>query len=180
MRIQAMTAAAVLALTAAACSGADEAPPAPTEAPAPLPQPLPLGREGAYQAASGDPEGFVRALYAIYAAPDRTAPEPGRDPLYTRTLNALVGEDFRRATGGKPWLDGDPVCDCQDGAVVLTSVAVTQTDRNTAEAAVVFTVDGQKRRQTLKLSREATAWRVADVLVAGRPALSESLLKAIG
>lgn len=174
MRVQAIMTAAVLALTAAACSPAEKAPPAPAEASVPLPP----GREGAYQAASGDPEGFVRALYAAYAAPDQTAPEPGRDPLYTRTLNALVGEDFRRSHG-KPWLKIDPVCDCMGGVVVLTSVAVTQADKTTAEAAVVFTVDGQERRQTLKLSREATQWRVSDVLVAGRLALSESLLKAI-
>ncbi|MEG1028942.1 MAG: DUF3828 domain-containing protein, partial [Brevundimonas sp.] len=155
MRVQAMTAAAVLVLTATACSPAEEVSPAPVEAPAPLPP----GREGAYQAAGGDPEGFVRALYAAYAATDQTAPEPGRDPLYTRTLNALVGEDFRRSNG-KPWLKTDPVCDCTGGTVALTSVALTQADRTTAEAAVVFTVDGQERHQTLKLSREATAWRV--------------------
>ena len=174
MRVQAIMTAAVLALAAAACSRTEDAPPASAEASAPLP----AGREGAYQAAGGDPEGFVRALYAAYAAPGQTAPEPGRDPLYTRTLNALVGEDFRRSHG-KPWLKTDPVCDCTGGAVVLTSVAMTQADRTTAEAAVVFTVDSKERHQTLKLSREATAWRVADVLVEGRPALSESLLKAI-
>ena len=168
-----LIAAAVAALALAACSeGA--APVEPAEAPAPVK----AGREGAYEAAGGEPEGFVRALYAMYATPGETPP-PGRDPLYSRTLNALVGEDFRRS-GGKPSLDRDPVCDCTGGAVALTSVTVTQADRANADAAVVFTVDGQKKRQTLKLVREATAWRVADVVVEGEEPLAARLTKAIG
>src|SRR5690606_11831690 len=89
MRVQAMTAAAVLALTAAACSPAEEKAPAPAEAPL-------TGRAAIYAAGEKEAEAFVRALYANAAAPLANDPaaaaiSPGRDPLYSRTLNALIG-----------------------------------------------------------------------------------------
>lgn len=151
--------------------------PAP-EAPAPAAPTYPATRAGAFEAAADTPETFVRALYASYAAKE-PLPEPGREPLYTRTLNALVGEDFRRSNG-KPWLKNDPVCDCTEGTISLTSVSVNQADRTNATADVVFTVDGAEKRQTLTLSREATRWRIADIKGADNPSLSESLFKAIG
>lgn len=162
-----------LGLTLAAC---DEA--SPPQEPAPAAPTYAATRDGAFEAASDTPETFIRALYAAYEA-DEPRPEPGREPLYTRTLNALVGEDFRRSNG-KPWLKVDPVCDCTGGEVKLTSLSVAQADRTNATAEVVFTVDGSEKRQTLTLAREATRWRVADVQLAGQPRLSESLFKAIG
>lgn len=161
------------ALALSACEAKPE--PAPKEKTAPA---FPATQAGAFEAAAGTPEDMVRALYAAYAANEPKS-EPGREPLYTRTLNALVGEDFRRSNG-KPWLKNDPVCDCTDGTIALTSVIVKQPDRTNATADVVFTVDGVEKRQTLTLSREATRWRIADVAVAGKPPLSESLFKAIG
>ena len=168
-----------LAVSAALILTACEAQTPPAEqAPAPAAPAYPATQAGAFEAASGTPEDMVRALYAAYAA-NEPRPEPGREPLYTRTLNALVGEDFRRSNG-KPWLKVDPVCDCNGGEVKLSSVSLTQPDRTNATAEVVFTVDGTEKRQTLTLAREATRWRISDVQVAGQPRLSESLFKAIG
>ena len=168
-----MPAALALGLALSACSET----PAP-QAPAPAAPSYPATRDGTFEAAAGDPEAFVRALYAAYAAAE-PRPEPGRDPLYSRTLNALVGEDHRRS-GGKPWLTVDPVCGCTGGAVALSSVSVNQADPANATADVVFTVDGAEKRRTLTLAREATRWRVADAQAPGQPLLSESLFKAIG
>lgn len=170
------TAMAVLALLAACSQAADPA--AAPEAPA---VPAKVGRDAAYEAAAGEPEGFVRALYGIYAATGQAAPAPGRDSLLGRTLNAMVGADHNQALGKgrRPYLRKDFICDCTGGQVVLTSVQTAQADKNNAEAAVVFTVDGQEKRQTLKLVREGTNWKVADVLVPGQAPLTERLLKVI-
>lgn len=175
MRLTPMFAAAA-ALLAAACSPPAEEAAAPAEAPAPVMK----GREAAYAAARGEPEGFVRALYALYADPQETPP-PGRDPLLGRTLNAMVGADHHQAVGEKrpPYLKHDFICDCDGGTVVLTSVQVTPVDRFNADAAVVFTVDGQEKRQTLKLVQEGMNWKVADVLVPGQAPLTERILKVI-
>lgn len=173
------TAMALVALLAA-CSQAGEAADAPETAAA-APAPAKVGRDAAYEAAAAEPEGFVRALYGIYAATGQASPAPGRDPLLGRTLNAMVGADHNQALGKgrRPYLRKDFICDCTGGQVVLTSVQTAQADKNTAEAAVVFTVDGQEKRQTLKLVREGTNWKVADVLVPGQAPLTERLLKVI-
>ena len=105
---------------------------------------------------------------------------PGQEPIYGRMLNAMIGADFAKAAGEVPTLNYNPICDCQDsGGFTLVSVTVTSSDPQTAEAAVVFTNMGETKRQTLKLVKEGPMWRVSDVLVPGRPALTEQLMAAI-
>ncbi|MFT4912370.1 MAG: hypothetical protein ACI9YM_000945 [Brevundimonas sp.] len=143
---------------------------------------LPPGRPAIYAAALEGPEPFVRALYAVYAGDGRGLEPlpPGRDPIYGRTLNAMIGADFRKADGEAPFLNHDPICGCQDsGGLVLESVVVTESGATTAEAAVVFSNLGETHRQTLKLMKEGQSWRVVDVLVPGQPPLTEQLLKVI-
>ncbi len=178
MRRHVLIIAAVLA-GLAACSPSDEAAPGPAEATAALPP----GRPAIYEAARVGPEEFVRALYAAHATPGASMgepPPPGRDPIYDRMLNAMIGEDFRKAAGEVPTLNYDPVCDCQDTeGFALESVTVTQSGPAAAEAAVVFVNAGETKRQTLKLVKEGPMWKVSDVLVPGRPALTEQLLATI-
>lgn len=160
-----------------ACSDVDPEAPSPAVAEVVAP-----GRPAIYQAATEGPEAFVRALYAAHASGARMGEPPplGRDPIYDRMLNAMIGEDFRKAAGEAPTLNHDPICDCQDSeGLTLDSVTVTQTGPAAAEAAVVFTNMGESKRQTLKLVKEGPMWRVADVLVPGRPALTEQLMAAI-
>jgi hypothetical protein len=175
MRLSLLAVAAVLA----ACS-AEPDPREPASAPAAAPQ-VP-GRPAIYAAAEQGPEAFVRALYAVYESggPQGEQPPPGRDPIYGRTMNAMIGEDFRKAGGEVPFLNFDPICDCQDwGPFRLDSVTVTETGQNKADAAVVFTNGETQVRQTLKLEREGPMWRVADIVKDGEAPLSEQLLKVI-
>ncbi|MFS0739185.1 DUF3828 domain-containing protein [Brevundimonas sp. 3P9-tot-E] len=168
MRLQALATAAVLALTAAACSAEKEAP-APAEAAASAL----TGRAAVYAAGEKDAEAFVRALYARAAEP-RDAPDPaeaaitpGRDPLYSRTLNALIGVDFREAQSRDevPYLNYDPICACQDAdSFALKTVTMTPDGPQAATAEVVFTNHGRERRQTLKLAKEGPMWRIADII----------------
>jgi len=168
MRLQALATAAMLALTAAACSAEKEAP-APAEAAAPAP----TGRAAVYAAGEKDAEAFVRALYARAAAPQTTpdpadaAITPGRAPLYSRTLNALIGVDFREAQSRDevPYLNYDPICACQDAdGFALKTVTMTPDGPQAATAEVVFTNHGRERRQTLKLVKEGPMWRIADII----------------
>jgi hypothetical protein len=182
MRPTAGSLAVALALTmaVAACSEGGEPADAPKAA-APAAEP---GRPAIYAAAAEGPEPFVRALYAVYEAggPKGETPPPGQDPIYGRTLNAMIGADFRKAGPDQaPFLNFDPICDCQDqGTFTLDTVAITETGQNKADAAVTFTNDGERKSQTLKLEREGPMWRVADVVKPGEPPLSEQLLKVIG
>ena len=175
MRVQAMMTAAVLALTAAACSPAEEKTPAPAEAPL-------TGRAAIYAAGEKDAEAFVRALYANAAAPlandpAATAITPGRDPLYTRTLNALVGADFNAAKGEVPYLNYDPICGCQDAdGFALTALKMTPDGDRAALAEVTFANHGQTQRQTLKLAKEGPMWRIADVIDGQGQSLHDALM----
>nr|WP_313423995.1 DUF3828 domain-containing protein [Brevundimonas diminuta] len=168
MRLQALATAAVLALTAAACSAEKEAP-APAEAAASAL----TGRAAVYAAGEKDAEAFVRALYARAATPQTTpdpaeaAITPGRDPLYSRTLNALIDVDFREAQSRDevPYLNYDPVCACQDAdGFALKTVTMTPDGPQAATADVVFTNHGREHRQTLKLVKEGPMWRIADII----------------
>ena len=173
MRVQAMMAAAVLALTA--CSPAEEKAPAPVEAPL-------TGRAAIYAAGEQNPEAFVRALYADAAAPLANDPakatiSPGRDPLYSRTLNALIGVDFREARGEVPYLNYDPVCACQDAdGFAMTGLKMTPDGDKAATADVTFTNHGQTHQQTLKLVREGPMWRIADIIDAKGKSLHDALM----
>ena len=177
MRLSLIAVAAFAAL--AACSPSGDGAVEPADAPAALPP----GRPAVYEAARVGPEEFVRALYAVHATPGASMgepPAPGQEPLYDRMLNAMIGADFTKAAGEVPTLNYDPICDCQDsGEFALQSVTVTQSGPAAAEAAVVFTNLGETKRQTLKLAKEGPMWRVSDVLVPGRPALTEQLMAAI-
>src|SRR5687768_12484385 len=106
----------------AACSSEDGAKEA-----AAAPAALPPGRPAIYEAARAGPEPFVRALYAVHVsgAGMGEAPAPGQDPIYDRMLNAMIGEDVRRAAGEAPTLNYDPICACQDsGPFTLDAVVI--------------------------------------------------------
>lgn len=168
---RALRVAALLSLPLAACSGAEPAEPAEP--------PLPPGRPGLYMAAEQGPEPFVRALYAAYAEGLPEAVPPGREPLYGRTLNALIGEDFRR-NGDRRVLTRDPFCDCTDSAgLSLSSLEVAETGANAGQARAVFVLGGQTRSQTLTLAREGPLWRVTDIAFDGQRPISDVLYDAI-
>ncbi|RZJ41526.1 MAG: DUF3828 domain-containing protein, partial [Brevundimonas sp.] len=161
----------------AACSQPEPEAKAPSEPPAAA---LPPGRPAVYAAQTEGPEPFVRAVYEMVAAGDADAPPPGRDPIYDRTLNALIGEDFRKAGNEVPTLNYNPVCDCQDGTVVLRNLSLTATGEDAYDAVVAFTVEGEAKTQTLKLEKEGGRfWKIADILVPGREPLTKQLLAAI-
>jgi len=170
-----------LALALAACSPADtvesDAGPSASEAAPPLGT-----REAVYAAQSQGPEAFVRALYAQYVSrgPKGETPAPGREPLFSRTLNATIGADVRIANGEVPSLNYDLICACRDqGVFTLDNVVVGQSDPNTATAAVVFTNAGETTSQTLILVREGVNWKVDDVIGSEGASIKQDTIKLI-
>ena len=170
---------AALSVAASACSQAKDD--APTAADPSTATAAAAGtREAVYAAQSQGPEAFVRALYDQYVAggPKGETPAPGQEPLFSRTLNALVGADFRAANGEVPTLDYDPVCSCQDqGPFTLDNVVIGQTDVNNATAAVVFTNAGETTAQTLKLVREGVNWKIDDIQKGTDESIHDTLMK---
>lgn len=167
----------VCGLAVTACS-----PKTPEKAEAPAAAALPPGRPAVYAVQAEGPEPFVRALYAIYVAggPKEPPPPPGQDPLYSRMLNATIGADVRVAKGEVPTLNYDLICGCQDqGAFTLDSLAVAQSAPSAAEAAVAFTNEGRITRQTLKLVREGSNWKVDDIIDADGKSIREATVKVI-
>ena len=127
----------------------------------------PVSRDQVYAAAGEGPEAFVRTIYAQYVngGPQGEQPARGQDPMFSRTMNALIGADFRAANGEVPTLNYDPFCACQDqGDFVVTATAVAQADANTAEANVAFTNMGEQKTLKLKLVREGPNWKVDDII----------------
>ncbi len=161
---------AAVALMLAACSPEAEAPAEPAA-------PQKVGREAAIEAGNGTPEQFVRALYAAYDHPPAEPVAPGRDMLIQRTLNAMIFYDWKNAkeANREPHLKNDPVCDCTGGKVVLKTVAITEGERNYADAAVTFTVDGVEKSQIVKLEKEGGRWKVLDIVKPGEKPLTEQL-----
>jgi len=143
---------------------------------------LPTGpgtREAVYAAQSQGAEPFVRAVYGQYVAggPKGEQPAPGQDPIFSRTLNALIATDFRLANGEVPTMNYDPVCGCQDqGTFSLDSMAVASVDDNTAQASVVFTNLGEQKNATLKLVREGANWKIDDIAMGVEPSLHDTLM----
>ncbi|CAN5340333.1 hypothetical protein BH10PSE2_BH10PSE2_18890 [soil metagenome] len=180
MRVLILSAVAVLGLAACSNGEAAKGPAAPAAPPAAPIQPP--GRPAIYAAQPIGPAAFVNALYAVYVAggPKDDQPPPGRDPIYSRMLNATIGADVRVAKGEVPTLNYDPLCGCQDqGDFALNSVAISQTGVNAATADVVFTNLGTQTRQTLKLVREGVSWKVDDVVDSEGKSLSGTLLAVI-
>lgn len=58
---------------------------------------------------------FVSNVYRNYATGDRfSALGRDADTLFSPELLALIREDSKQAQGEVGYLDGDPLCDCQD------------------------------------------------------------------
>lgn len=172
----------VAALTLAACSQEKEAK-APASASASATAGAfastgPVSRDQVYAAAGEGAQAFVTAIYAQYVngGPQGEPPAPGQDPMFSRTMNALIGADFRAANGEVPTLNYDPFCACQDqGDFVVRSTAVAQSDPNAAEANVAFTNLGEQKSIKLKLVREGPNWKVDDV-IDGADSLHDTLM----
>lgn len=190
MRLLISLAAVAACAAIAACSPSEEAAPADeataeasASAGAVVP-PIgsgPVTRAQIYAAAAESPEAFARAIFAQYVngGPSEPPPPPGQDPMFSRTMNALIGDDFRAANGEVGTIEFDIFCQCQDqDGFVVDSMAVAQGDENTAGVSVVFTNMGIQKTAILELVREGGNWKVDDVEIGMTNSVKDMLIAA--
>ena len=122
------------------------------------------------------PRAFVERLYAGYRQPDYSPlARPGR--IFAKPLVAAIREDVRLSHNEVGYMDGDPLCQCQDAAGLRYSIdEVRQPASKTATASILLTFgDSDRRALELRLVRTSSGWRIADVVTADEPSLLESL-----
>ena len=110
------------------------------------------------------PTVHMEQLYARYS-------EPGFNPLakpelyFTPKLAAAIEEDSRLAKGEVGYLDGDPICQCQDSAGLRATVANERMiGAGKAEVCVSIGLTGYPPRPaTFLLVQTEAGWRIADV-----------------
>lgn len=110
-----------------------------------------------------DPAAFIRRVYAGY---DHSGYSPLLNPekLFSPKLTAAIRQD---SSGGEVgYLDGDPLCDCQDyDRISANIVSMRRPSAKLATAQVQVTL-GPNEVRDLKLSLVLTrsGWRIADVV----------------
>ncbi len=125
------------------------------------------------------PRQFMERLYGYYGQPDYS-PFTHPDRVFAPRLLASINEDSRLAHGEVGYLDGDPVCQCQDPAGMHASVTgVRATGHGIAIARVSIAWDAAKPTLAqFTLTRTAKGWRIADVSSVDEPSLLKALESA--
>ena len=122
------------------------------------------------------PTQFMQRLYASYRKRDYS-PFDHPDRVFAPRLAAALAEDAKLANGEMGYLDGDPVCQCQDTAgmrATVVNVTPLGTDKALVRVSIGFT--GTKARMArFSLERGGRGWRIADVSSADEV----SLLRAV-
>ena len=130
----------------------------------------------AAQPAEG-PRAFISRLYSEYGK-DGFSPLAEPQLYFAPGLVAEIRKDG--ADGEVGYLDGDPLCDCQDYDHLTASVLkVRQPSANAAIADVRVTImPGTVRKLELRLARGGSGWRVADIVGADHHSLLSELKRA--
>ena len=120
-------------------------------------------------ARAGDPsaEAFVRGVYAGYAAAEAVDAPPveAGPPMWSRRMAALIERDIELAGDDLPFLDADPICNCQDWeGIAVRWVRTRAIGRGRTEATVRFVNAGEAQTARFMLIREDGGWRIDDIL----------------
>lgn len=131
---------------------------------------LAAGMSAAAQEGSEGAEAFVRGVFAGYSA-DGEDEWPLADynlgEVFSARMAGLIRRDRALSEGELPYLDADPLCQCQDwGEFRVESVRVYRVASDPGRRAVVtFTNFGERRTTRLRLSGDPNSgWRIDDVL----------------
>lgn len=138
-----------------------------------MPAAAQVGSEGA--------EAFVRGVFAGYSAngeDEWPLAEYNLSDVFSARMAGLIRRDRALAEDDLPYLDADPLCQCQDwGDFRVESVRIIHIARMPGRRAdVTFTNFGQRETTRLQLSGDPiSGWRIDDVLTPGQPGLAEQL-----
>jgi hypothetical protein len=126
------------------------------------------------------PKAWMERVYAQYRTSPDFSPFKHAELYFAPTLLAAINEDSRLAHGEVGYLDGDPICQCQDTAGMRPRV-LKVTRPSAGKASVQVLIDWQDntaRKARFSLVRVRGAWRIADVASGDERSLLQALLKA--
>ena len=126
------------------------------------------------------PKAWIEHVYAQYRSNRDFSPFTHPDRYFAPTLLAAINEDSRLAHGEVGYLDGDPICQCQDADGMRPRV-LKVTSAGAGRASVQVLIDWQDstaRRARFSLVRLRGGWRIADVASGDERSLLEALRKA--
>lgn len=109
-------------------------------------------------------EKFLRGVYAHYRESKSPAPEIKDEDIYDAPLLALMDADSKAADGEVGYLDGDPMCDCQDYDIRDVRIGFAPAGSGQLKATVSMLNFGERKTINLLLHKTAKGWRVADVI----------------
>lgn len=118
------------------------------------------------------PRAYIERVYSNYRrARFNPLDYPGR--YFAPRLLAAMDEDARLSKGEVGYLDGDPICQCQDPAGLHASVTRVRGDGPArATIAVLIGFTGEKPRPvTFSLVHTKAGWRIADIASSDEPSL---------
>ena len=122
------------------------------------------------------PQRFLDRVYASYEQRD-FSPFVRPDRFFAPSLVAAIREDSQLAHGEVGYLDGDPLCQCQDASGLrarITRVSITSPGH--AKAVVFLNYpDNTPTRVRLSLIRTKLGWRIADISAGDTPSLIRAL-----
>ena len=131
------------------------------------------------QGGSDGAEAFVRSVYASYTEDGPWPIDEARlDEVFTARTGALIRRDRELSGDDLPYLDADPICNCQDFEDIR--VVESGSDRD-AEGRVIVRVrfvNGGEEMETdfLMAGDPNQGWRIDDILNAdGYPSLADNL-----
>lgn len=122
------------------------------------------------------PKAFLERVYASYR--DRNfSPFVRADRYFAPRLKAAIDQDARLAKGEVGYIDGDPICQCQDSDGLRAKVVrIRRQGSGKAFAEVLLDYpDSTATHVRFTLVRTKAGWRITDVSSGDEP----SLLRAI-
>ena len=124
------------------------------------------------------PRQFMTRIYAEYRDPD-FSPFTHPERYFSLRLRAAIAEDARLAHGEVGYVDGDPICQCQDPAGMTPTVTAVAQHGASATVRVTIGWDHDPARPaTFSLVRTRAGWRIADVGSADEPSLLSAIEKS--
>lgn len=123
------------------------------------------------------PREFIEQVYSAYGK-DGFSPLAKPELYFSPDLTAAIEKD---SSGGEVgYLDGDPLCDCQDyDRLSAKVVTILQPSSKAATAHVHVNLgQGQSRDLELRLVMTASGWRISDVLGTDHHSLLQELKRA--
>ncbi len=135
------------------------------------------------QEGSEGAEAFVRSVFAGYETEEDDAwpmAEARLDRVWSSRMAGLIRRDRALATDDPPYLDADPLCQCQDwGQFRVESVQIGRDPGAGRRATIRFSNLGERATTVVRLGGNPNAgWRIDDVLQSNGHGLAEQLAQS--